>query len=685
MKTNIVDSRKSRQPRKGKKATATANKKRVDSDDDEQRDTGLMDVEEPYSSESEVESDNDEVSDYDMEDVSDEESDDDQAGEELDFSDDGESDDSYSAFDDLEDGCKVISTDEAEKVIKEAKKLAPASVKRLVVIYGSFIRRLAAKQSPSEDLSTDKKDRKKAKRESRKQRKRIMASTQLSERFRKSVNRYAPSSTDVYNYVALEAFAVMEAYLKKTELSFSNAQIVDVALLFKRFLSSVLVQLGFHYEDVDLCKCALSTLGNEKTMPWIVALKSLQKELVKVACSILANHSDRTVRVYSLQLLQRYLGCLDDKKYHRIQISQPPSIGTKVERLSSQQTREFVNRSVNFLLNRSYRTQISAASTERTLKNFSLFKLTQNCLAELYSAVATSNLYTFVFKSIRDLGINVRREWLAVNNKKARERKPIDTSSSHHMVLSVYSWQFVEAINVWVAVLIKCKSKLEALSYPLVVVITAAIKNKLPKVEHMPFILHMITAQNQLSDGIDKFIPLASCIFNLIEQLKNKDLGKMKRLEAKTSKKLLDNAEDIMVCLKLSKKQLHASETYKTLYRHVELVLTDHVGLISLHPSFPEFTLPINAYLKRFLKNNKVEPGFRDAMSKLIGLMNESAKVVTSKRADLDMSKRSAPTLKILKAHAKQIPLYQYRMSLLLKYQNINKEKVIGTLSAAQL
>lgn len=709
METNIVDSRKKNKAHKKRKAIqmASSNKgRRIDEEDNATLEMDEDTIDNPLSdsvSNSDADEESD-VSDYDMDDVSDDESEAESGSEDLDFSDPEESEGADSDLDeDVEEGCKILSPEDAERIVKDAMNLSDATVRRLVVVYGSFIRRAALKQNPSSESApseiNDATKAKRSKRGRRKQRQSIMASRELSDKFRHSKNRYAPSSVDVYNYVALEAFSVIEKYLKQTELSFSNARIVEVAVLFRRFLSSALVQLGFHHEDMDLCRCALHTLGSETVMPWVVALKSVHKELIKIACSLLTHHNERAARVYALQLLQRYMRCLSDKSYHCIQISQPPSAGTKVERLSSQQSRLFRHRSVNFMLNRSYRTQISASSVERTMKNYGLFKLSQNCLAELYNEAETSNLYTFAFKSIRDLGINVRRQWLALNDKQKRTQVTVDEATSHSIVLPVYSWGFVEAVNVWVAVLVRCRARLEALVYPLVVVITAAIKVKLPHIDYIPFVLHMLTAQNQLADGLEKFIPLASYIFNMLEQLKSKDVSKMWRTEAAASRKMLDNTDDIMVRLRLSKKQLHSSETYKTLYRHIVLVLADHVGLVSLHPSFPEFSIPIIAYLKRYLKSNKVgstarannihymqvEPGFRDALSKLIGVMDESAAVVRDKRSQMEMGKQKASRLKLLHGDAKHIPAYQHRIDLLVKYQHISKEKVAGTLSAMQL
>ncbi|GIX63046.1 immediate-early protein, putative [Babesia caballi] len=625
------------------------------------------------------------LSDYDMEDVSDDESDSDSGSENLEFSD---PEDSGSELEgDLEPGCRTISTEAAETMVKHARKLGDGAVRRIVGVYGSFIRRAALQQSPTPPaVPSDAKEKAEGRKGARQRRQRrgLMASRSLS-KFRDTANRYAPSSTDVYNYVVIEAFSVVEQYVKAAELAFSNARIADVATLFRRFLSSALVQLGFRFEDLDLCRCALNMIGSNAIMPWVVSLKSLHREVVKVACSLLTHHGERAVRVHALQVLQAYLRCLKEDKYHRILISQPPATGLKVERLSSQQAKTFCNRSLNFLLNRSYRTQISASSIDRTLGNFGLFKLSQNCLAELYNEAATANLYTFVFKSIRDLGINVRREWLAANDKKKRTRTPKKDSSSHGIVLPVYSWGFVEAVNVWVTVLVRCRDRLEALSYPLVTVITAAVKAKLPQIGYMPFVLHMITAQNQLADGLERFVPVASCVFNLLEQLRAKDIDKMRRVEAGTSRKLLDNADDIMVRLRLTKKQLHASETYRMLYRHVALVLTDHVGLVSLHPSFPEFSIPITVYLKRYLKGHKVDPGFRSSATKLLSLMEESASVVREKRSSLDLQKRAAPRLKLFASDAKAIPVHRYRMAQLLRYQHISREKVEGTLSAATL
>ncbi|CDR94309.1 hypothetical protein, conserved [Babesia bigemina] len=626
------------------------------------------------------------LSDYDM-DVSEEESDSDEEPDDVEFSDDEDSDSEFG--DDVEEGCRVVSIEMAEQLVKQAQKQSDGAIRRLVVVYGSFIRRSVHYGSSPADSA--KAAGSMAKVDSRGKRRRnergMKASRGLSSMLTNVPNRYAPSNSEVYHYVVLEACSIVEQYVRATELSFTNERIVDVIRLFRRFLSSALLQLAYRFEDVDLCRCALNVIGSDAVMPWVVTLKSLHKEVVKLACSLLTHHKEQKVRIYSFQVLRRYLACVLESNYHRIQISQSPATGLKIERLSSQQARAFSNSSINFLLNRSYRTQISASSIERTLKNFGLFKLSQNCLAELYSSMPGANLYAFAFKSIRDLGVNVRREWMSANDRKKRERAPAKVSSSHSIVLPVYSWGFVEAVNVWVTVVVRCRDRLDALAYPLVTVITGAVKVKLPQIGYMPFILHMLTAQNQLSDGLERFVPIMSCIFHLLEQLRTKDINKLRRQEAEESRKLLDNVDDIMVRLRLTKKQLHASETYRMLYRHVSLLLTDHVGLLSLHPSFPEFIVPVRAFLNRYMKASRIQidPSFRSFASKLLSLIEESASLIREKRANLDMETRATPRLKLLEAEAKQIPVYRFRMSQLLMYQHLSRAKVEGTVSAAQL
>ncbi|GFE54061.1 Noc2p family protein, putative [Babesia ovis] len=629
-------------------------------------------------------SEDDELSEYDMDDVSDDESE--QESDNLEFSDAEDSDSDFQG--EIESGCKVVSSELAEQILSDAKKLHDSAIRRLIVVYGSFIRRAALQspQMPSEPISTgDTADDGTKGGKRRRSGRNAIASRGLSAKFRNTPNRYAPSNKDVYSYIIMETCSIVEKYLEKHQLSFGNKGIADVATLFRRFFSSTLVLLGFCNDDLDSTRCVLTVLGTNIVMPWIVCLKNLQTEMVKLAASLLTYHRERVVRVHALQLLQRYLKHIKEKDYHRIHIYQTPAGVLKVERLSSQDAHEFCNSSLNFVLSRSYRTLVSASCIERTLKNFVLFKLSQNCVAELFNDAPTANLYTFAFKSIRDLGINVRREWLAINDRKKREKKLPKRSSSHGMVLPVYSWGFVDAINLWVSTLVRCKDRLEQLAYPLVTVISASVKIKLPHVAYMPFVLHMITAMNQLTEGLDRFVPVASMLFNLLEQLRKKDISKLRRAEAKHSKKLLDNSNDIMVLLRLSKKQLHASETYRMLYRHVGLVLTDHVGLISLHPSFPEFTIPITAFLRTYLKNHRVDPAFRNTVSKLLSLIEESSTIVRDKRVSLDMQKRSNMGLKVFTSDAKHIPIYRHRMEQLLRYQQINREKVEGTLSAAEL
>ncbi|EDO07228.1 Noc2p family protein [Babesia bovis T2Bo] len=620
------------------------------------------------------------ISDYDIDDISDD--DDDEDTDDLEFNDEEMSD--YDIEDEVEDKCKVISAEMADTILENSKQMNESDIKRLVKVYCSIIRREALKHAPEEgpkEKTADKKKKDDAQRHNRKS----FSSRSMFSNLHKMVNKYHAENHDVYSYIIMQSQDLMAQYLASHELSFKNKEIADVALLFRQFLSASLLQLGISDNDVDITKSILGMICNHKIMPWIACLKYLQKALVKVTSSLLTYHKESVIRVLSLQVLIRYLESVKESNFHKIQIYHSAGAILKVERLSSQEAKKFCSDSLHFLMTRCYRTLVSAGCVERNLKNFTLFKMSQNCVAELFSHAPEAAIYIFAFKSIRDLAINVRREWMALNDRKKRDKKTPKKSESHGMVLPVYSWGFVDAINLWVSTLARCKKHLIPLSYPLVTVILGAIKIRLPHIAYMPYILHMITALNQLSDGIQRFIPLCSILFNLLEQLKNHDVAKLKRREARESKKMLDNANDLMVMLKFSKKQLHASDTYKVLYRHVGLVLTDHIGLLSLHPSFPEFTIPVVAFLQKYVKSNRVDHAFRSQCSKLVSMIDQSATVIREKREKIDLEKRQSMNLKVFESESKQIPIYCYRMEQLLRYQQINKEKVEGTLLAAKL
>ncbi|KAK2194865.1 Nucleolar complex protein 2 [Babesia duncani] len=521
-------------------------------------------------------------------------------------------DDEQDDFEDDEQG--KLSLEKVQRVASEAENLKIKAVNHLVVCYRSGV------------LGFTKSKRKK----------------NASE----TTGKDETPNPETFNLLALETFSILSRFIPAVG---PDSGSIDLELRFsvtRRFLMTLMLQLEHMNDDIKLVNCALGVLKNPSVINWIVASRVLSQRFIKLLALLMATHPNRQVRANCLLYLQEHLKCLVEERV-KVQI-------TKSKIVVHNHYGE-----IDFLLKRSYRAVIKAASREHTLENHGLFKISQNCLAELFESAPVPNAYTLAFTSIRDLGINVRTEWASETKKQKK------AASAHHMVMSVCSWSFLEAVNVWVSIVCKNRKELGDFVYPLTTVIMAAIKIKMPKTSYMPLVLHLIRALNRLSQGVDKYIPVACFVFGILDRLTLLDLKRMQRIGATNSTRA---TKHLMVTLRIQKRELQLPFIFYKIYRQIELLLLDHVGFVALHPSFPEYSIVLMDQLKRFHKSERADGDFCSFIKKIDTLIKDSNAKIKSLRKDLDMSKPIA-RVAILKAHTDKIAIAKYRHQVLTKDQ----------------
>ncbi|UKK00676.2 hypothetical protein MACK_000750 [Theileria orientalis] len=590
----------------------------------------------------------------------------------------------------------VLTLKLSETLLNNASAHTNNAIKRLVATFSSVVSSVASNQIKLTSGSDVKKPAKDSNvklkfKYLKNENKRLLKGTasRFSDSKKLPAKRYVIKDKDVYNTFVSKTADVMSEYMKEKSIFSNKEEVVAVAPMIRRFLSTSLLQLAFTFDDFDLTRSTLISLTSTHAMRWICVFRHLNNQFVKVVSSLMTAHPQKLTRINCFQFLSEYQKCVTDAKLMSIQLS-PRAYLINFKKLSDSERKNASNESVNLLLKRCYSSHIKAVMNGVTLKNFSLIKLTQNCISELYLQAPRDNLYVHAFKSIRDLAFNVRREWNSSNqknskkgssDKNAKRRKLGDYESAldqgNHkpsMQFEVCSWGFIESINIWISVISKSGENMKALVYPLVTVINALVKIKINSKRYVPFVLHLLTALNQLSDGVNKFIPIGSFIFFVLDTLKSFKHNKPVKDE-------LEKSDDIMIKLKLSKKNLHSDQVRKLLYKHVELVLVDHLGLVSLNPSFPEFTNPVTHILKKHIKSLSVPSEFKNAVNALFKIMKESSDTVIDKREELPPE-----PMDILKVfEGTKVAMHEYRQELLSKYQLMNKEKLLSTLQVNKL
>uniref|UniRef100_A0A3B0MGE3 Noc2p family, putative n=1 Tax=Theileria annulata TaxID=5874 RepID=A0A3B0MGE3_THEAN len=592
---------------------------------------------------------------------------------------DFESEDSQPDFDE-DTNLPVLTSKLSQKLLDKASSHSYNSIKKLLSVFSSVVGSVGSnKISLASDTKNHKIDVDKSKMKFKylkNENKRILKGTasRFSEPSKVSKKDYVVKDWDVYKIFVSSTCDVMSDFLKDREVTGMKEEVTSSAPLVRKFLSTSLVQLAFILDDFELTRSCLVSLSSTHVMKWICVFKNLNNQFVKIVSSLMCAHPQKHTRIDCFCFLSEYLKCVKDHKLMRVQLSFKSYL-VNYAKLSESESKSASNTSIDLLLKRCHSSHVKSVMNGITLKNYGLFKVSQNCISELYLNAPFDNLYLFSFKTISNLAYNVRREWNSsgkekkpkkkeASSKEDKTKKPLNVNTT---ILSVCSWGFIESVNIWINVLSRSDNKMKTLIYPLVTVINSAIKIKISNKRQIPFVLHLLISLNKLLDGTHKFIPIMSLLFHVLDNIKNFK-------QTLKSKGSLEKSEDIMVKLRLSGKSVNSSQ-------YVELILIDHLGILSLNPSFPEYTNCICYHLKRYIKSPEVLNDFRNTVNSLLKVLNETNVVVTKLREGMDDAALGGFNV----FEPEKIPMYKYRQDFLVKFQQVNKDKFVSSLQINDL
>lgn len=239
-----------------------------------------------------------------------------------------------------------------------------------------------------------------------------------------------------------------------------------------------------------------------------------------------------------------------------------------------------------------------------------------NCVVELYGIdLAASYQQAFVF--IRQLAI-ILRNALTMKTKE---------SFKH-----VYSWQYINCLELWVQVLCTYSGKkdLQPLVYPLTQIISG-VAHLVPTARYFPLRMHCAELLNRLASSTGTFIPVSALLLDMLEF---KELNK-------SPSGGVGKSIDFGCVLKVSK------PTVKTRAFQDECVaaaieqFSDHLGQWSYSIAFPELALVPLTGLRRFAKTTKVDR-FRRQVKQLVDHIQENIEYVGRKRDGVNFSPKDS-------------------------------------------
>ncbi|KAK4680952.1 Nucleolar Complex 2 protein [Podospora pseudoanserina] len=425
----------------------------------------------------------------------------------------------------------------------------------------------------------------------------------LNEEDEENPQRYSIKNPEVFHNILMVALKlipeVLNHHLPVKESAAGRAYVQTetkkfktLSNLIKSFAASIIRLLGTLSDDATV-KLTLNAL--QPLLPYLLSFRKLLKVLIKTIVAFWSQPASSDSTKITAFLVIRRLTVVSDK-------------GVREAVLKAAYRGLFDN---------------SKHTNHNTIQGINLMK---NSAAELWG-LDQSLGYTTAFTSIRQLAIHLRNS--IINNKQ---------------VHNVYNWQFVHALDFWSCVLSEhCsplkeaeagkESQLKLLIYPLVQV-TLGVLRLIPTAIYFPLRFQLIRSLLRLSRATDTYIPLASCLLEVLSS------AEMKKAPKQSTLKPLDFA----VAYKAPKSYLRTRVYQDGVGEQVVELLSEFFVLWAKSIAFPEFSLPVVISLKRWLKEaRKRSTGNKNgklggSLVLLVQKLEANAKFIEERRAKVEFA-----------------------------------------------
>jgi len=235
-----------------------------------------------------------------------------------------------------------------------------------------------------------------------------------------------------------------------------------------------------------------------------------------------------------------------------------------------------------------------------------------NCIVELCSLDFPS-AYNHAFVYIRQLAIHLRTAYT-------------DKTKEKHQ--SVYNWQTMNSIMVWVKLLITHtkETTLWMLAYPLIQLIHGIIA-LVPTPRHYPLRCHAIKMLNELAAACHRAgtePPFLNSASYILEMLQFPPL--LKKPAHYTGKKL-----DFSHTLSVPQNLLSSKGFGDAIIAEIHTALVGYFACYATSIAFPELVVPAVVALKKFIKNSKAIQ-YTVSLKSLVDVLQTNATLITAKR-----------------------------------------------------
>lgn len=237
-------------------------------------------------------------------------------------------------------------------------------------------------------------------------------------------------------------------------------------------------------------------------------------------------------------------------------------------------------------------------------------------LAEMF-ALDLNVSYQHVFLYIRQLAIHLRNA-LTLKKKDSFQ--------------AVYNWQFINSLRLWVELLCATASRtqLQPLVYPLVSIITGAIK-LIPTAQYFPLRFHCVQMLVQLAKETHTFVPVLPFVLEVLNS------STFNRKHAKVSMKPLP----FTCILRLNKAQLLENGFRDEVIESIFGVTLEYMSAESATLGYPELAVPAVINLRQYIKRCK-NGNYSRKLKTLVDKLEENGRVVETARDRIQFQLRDS-------------------------------------------
>lgn len=378
-----------------------------------------------------------------------------------------------------------------------------------------------------------------------------------------------------------------------------------------------------HLVAPQMIEFVLRGCSTPDALVWLWPFQAARNRYFKRCCELWSSSASQNVRLLAF-LFARNSAAMALQRPDKYESKVPP-----LEAMTRSLLRAFAN----------------SAEKGYTWRSLNAFRFMENCIVELLK-LDDSTAYRIGYSCVRQLALILRNACIAAssghatqNQKRTKGQKQVGNENRKkrravaiQQISTLDGWSFTRSIYLWTKA-IGSVPALRPLAYPLSMVTMGALKHRLTTLKYFPFVYHCLLCMNKLSAMMEVFVPVSSHILRGMSVLLQA-MEKLHKHSAKGKSVASSKAPDVEILLRFSETQATEILALEAMGSSLCFLLTDHLGLLSRSPAFPEISVPVLVHIRRYSKHCCSEP-LRRQLKSLVSSMEATAQDVRNRREAL--------------------------------------------------